>query len=314
MALRYALLYARTFYSIFGRDWRRPGANWTALQWADSYLDGGFVQNDDLVQEVNAAIAAGRIPVFTFWEIPPYHVRVPIIVETCIERYRAFAGDRFAVFVVDRSAAPVPPGGWDRFWGSENSIAHIKDYVSFYLISTFGGIWLDASIILLRPFEEIFNVNLAKFQGRYQPGTDSGVAENWAFFAPPGCPIMNSWYLLTVLWLATDHQPEGWFPYLWQHDIWQEEMVPMIKDHGWQDLYILRDPAGIFMSYDSDVPFDLSIVSLLITNHPIMRNINAPMVKLTRFERERLASSLRHGRFPEGSLANLLEYRWVIPA
>ena len=98
---------------------------------------------------------------FTFWEIPPYHVRVPIIVETCIERYRAFAGNRFAVFVVDRSAAPVPPGGWDRFWGSENSIAHIKDYVSFYLISTFGGIWLDASIILLRPFEEIFNVNLA---------------------------------------------------------------------------------------------------------------------------------------------------------
>ena len=115
MALRYALLFARTFYSIFGRDWRRPGANWTALQWADSYLDGGFVQNDDLVQEVNAAIAAGRIPVFTFWEIPPFRVRAPIIVEACIERYRAFAGDRFAVFVVDRSAAPVPPGGWDRF-------------------------------------------------------------------------------------------------------------------------------------------------------------------------------------------------------
>ena len=313
MALRYALLFARTFYSIFGRNWRRPGANWTALQWADSFLDGGFVQNGDLAQEVGAAIAAGLIPVFTFWEIPPGDVDAPTIVRACIERYRAFAGDRFAVFVVDRSAAPVPPGGWDRFWGSENSIAHIKDYVSFYLISTFGGIWLDASIILLRPFEEIFNVNLAKFQGWYQPGTDGGVAENWAFFAPPGCPIMKSWYLLTVLWLATDHQPEGWFPYLWQHDIWQEEMVPMIKDHGWQDLYILRDPAGIFMSYDSDVPFDLSIVSLLITNHPIMRN-NVPMVKLTRFERERLASSLRHGRFPEGSLANLLEYRWVIPA
>ena len=69
MALRYALLYAQTFYSIFGRDWRRPGANWTALQWADSYLDGGFVQNDDLVQEVNAAIAAGRIPVFKWTEI-----------------------------------------------------------------------------------------------------------------------------------------------------------------------------------------------------------------------------------------------------
>ena len=311
MALRYALLYPRTFYSIFGRDWRRPGANWTALQWAgDSFLDGGFVQNGDLVQEVNAAIAAELIPVFTLWEIPAHHFRAPVIVDTCIERFRAFAGTRFKVFVVDRSAAPVPPGGWDRFWGSENSIAHIKDYVSFYLISTFGGIWLDASIILLRPFEEIFNVDLAKFQGWYQPGTDGRVAENWAFFAPPGCPIMKSWYLLTVLWLATDHQPEGWFPYLWQHDIWQEEMVPMIEDYGWQDLYILRDPAGIFMSYEGYR--DLSIVSLLITG---MVRFGTPMVKLTRFERERLASSLRHGRFPEGgSLANLLEYLWYFPA
>ena len=308
MALRYALLFARTFYSIFGRNWRRPGANWTALQWADSFLDGGFVQNGDLAQEVGAAIAAGLIPVFTLWEIPAHHFRAPVIVDTCIERFRAFAGTRFKVFVVDRSAAPVPPGGWDRFWGSENSIAHIKDYVSFYLISTFGGIWLDASIILLRPLEAIFNVNLAKFQGWYQPGTDGRVAENWAFFAPPGCPIMKSWYLLTVLWLATDHQPEG-FPYLWQHDIWQEEMVPMIEDYGWQDLYILRDPAGIFMSYEGYR--DLSIVSLLITG---MVRFGTPMVKLTRFERERLASSLRHGRFPEGSLANLLEYLWYFPA
>ena len=322
MALRYALLYAQTFYSIFGRNWRRPGANWTALQWADSFLDGGFVQNGDLAQEVGAAIAAGLIPVFTFWEIPPGDVDAPTIVRACIERYRAFASNLFRVFVVDRSAAPVPPGGWDRFWGSENSIAHIKDYVSFYLISTFGGIWLDASIILLRPLEAIFNVNLAKFQGWYQPGTDGGVAENWAFFAPPGCPIMKSWYLLTVLWLATDHQPEGaqpWFPYLWQHDIWREEMVPMIKDYGWQDLYILRDPAGIFVPYDSEVPFDLSIVSLLITNPNVLlrdwpgwpRN-NVPMVKLTRFERDRLASSLHHG-IPE-VLLGTLQYHWVLPA
>ena len=125
---------------------------------------------------------------------------------------------------------------------------------------------------------------------------------------------MKSWYLLTVLWLATDHQPEGWFPYLWQHDIWQEEMVPMIEDYGWQDLYILRDPAGIFMSYEGYR--DLSIVSLLITGLSLRTvRFHTPMVKLTRFERERLASSLRHGRFPEGgSLANLLEYLWYFPA
>ena len=130
---------------------------------------------------------------------------------------------------------------------------------------------------------------------------------------PRCCPNLQLQSTLAKEVPSVGNQPEGWFPYLWQHIIWQEEMVPMIKDHGWQDLYILRDPAGIFVPYDSEVPFDLSIVSLLITGLSLRTvRFHTPMVKLTRFERDRLASSLHHG-IPE-VLLGTLQYHWVLPA
>jgi len=162
-------------------------------------------------------MAQRKILIFMFWECEEGKP-VPDIVKACMERFYRFAGDRFKVLVVNRHAAPAPPGGWDRNWG-EKPLAHIKDYVSFHLVRTFGGIWFDASIILIKPIDEIFDLTLGKFQGFYAPGSDGRRAENWAFFAPPECPIMQSWYDKVYHYLETHNDITS---YLWQHDIFEE--------------------------------------------------------------------------------------------
>ena len=101
----------------------------------------------------------------------------------------------------------------------------------------------------------------ARLARRRRPSRPAGAHRStkwtqWQLFAmetrlPRCCPNLQLQSTLAKEVPSVGNQPEGWFPYLWQHDIWQEEMVPMIEDYGWQGLYILRDPAGIFMPYGS---------------------------------------------------------------
>ena len=119
----------------------------------EGFFDAEFqdlrgVATSSVDEKIQVAIASGLIPLFMFWKDIPGN-EMPRIVRACMTRIRERAGGQFKVFLVDSSAAPAPPRGWGRGWGSDprHKIAHIKDYVSFHLMKTYGGVWLDASIV-----------------------------------------------------------------------------------------------------------------------------------------------------------------------
>ncbi len=81
-------------------------------------------------------------PVWTYWEglCPPY-------VELCLDSLRRHAGAR----VLDRAS-------FDGLWTSDRDlpidalyVAHRADYIRAYLLRHYGGFWIDADCVLLRP-------------------------------------------------------------------------------------------------------------------------------------------------------------------
>ena len=113
---------------------------------------------------------------------------------------------------------------------------------------------------------------------------------------------MKAWFNKSLDYLETHR---GIPSYLWQHNIWEHEMVPDIARNGWGDRLILRNPFGI-MACPSYAPFecghDKSEAPLALPE----TRIPQPMIKLTGYESDFAEPALREGRFVNGSLLHQL--------
>ena len=85
----------------------------------------------------------------------------------------------------------VPPPCFARLPDTKKS-----DWVRLYMVSTYGGVWCDASIILTKPLEWI--ITKADFVGYHMDGWQSEgmpkIVESWCFGAPRGSPFVTAWF------------------------------------------------------------------------------------------------------------------------
>lgn len=84
---------------------------------------------------------------------------------------------------------------------SPNAIALTSDIIRFHFLKKYGGFWLDASILFLKPLDQVFDMSQPDvFQGFYNPdncprGTSNTfpVIETSMLYSPPYHPLMQAW-------------------------------------------------------------------------------------------------------------------------
>ncbi|GAA3940773.1 capsular polysaccharide synthesis protein [Pseudoclavibacter caeni] len=151
----------------------------------------------DAAQARAAASAAPAGPVFSYWSAPDGHV--PPLVRACLDRLRALHPD--AVVLTPASVpdwVTLPGAVVDRL---RERPAHYADFLRLSLLERHGGVWVDATCLLLRSIDE----GLA--EAGPQPGpsllmprwTDREIS-NWFIAATPGHPLVRLLRAALELW------------------------------------------------------------------------------------------------------------------
>ena len=84
---------------------------------------------------------------------------------------------------------------------SLRSPCHRSDFICLYYLEKYGGMWLDASIINMKPISKwLLSVskkyNLKKEKDiliGYGHPEDNSILENWLFYCSPNCSFMTLW-------------------------------------------------------------------------------------------------------------------------
>jgi hypothetical protein len=134
-------------------------------------------------------------------ELPPLIAR--------IKTYNATALKGWTVRYLNRRslATYISPDAFPSGYGAL-SVQHQSDWIRLYLLSQYGGCWLDAAIVLNDPgaMDRVWSESLARqsvFTGfATGPKTyvhPSGVrmplvVDNWFIMAPPGSEVIRRWF------------------------------------------------------------------------------------------------------------------------
>lgn len=111
----------------------------------------------------------------------------PPFVQACMDRYQALNPDWTGHFLSQEDMDKIPkPKNFDKL----QSHAHRSDWFRCYTMAKHGGVWLDASLILLKPLEAWVDLSFEGLQGFW---IQNEAFENWAFAAPKDSPFMALW-------------------------------------------------------------------------------------------------------------------------
>lgn len=158
-----------------------------------------------------APAATAEVPkiIWTFWHSP----ELPATVATCIEGWRRLHPD-YAIHVLNADSVQefiddIP---------EQLATLHITkqaDWFRLNLLARYGGIWVDASVILTQPLASLYAAHSdAEFIGyyleRYTTSDTIPVVENWLMVATPGSRFVQDWLALFSAIILT----EGTEPYL----------------------------------------------------------------------------------------------------
>ena len=215
--------------------------------------------------------------IWTYWHAG--EAAAPPIVRRCIARFRDLHPG-WAVRCVEertlhvhlpddpllrRDATTTGGGHHGRWWDLENPAAR-SDYVRLALLARHGGVWLDASVLLLRPLTDgpcflledpdRYDIQGFRFPGLDPPPAEDGpdIMETGAFACRPGARFVVDWlaewtHAVTVgpaeycrAWTEradAAHPPPvlhptllGWLPYLAVNAAWSVVVWRWRTGHG----------------------------------------------------------------------------------
>lgn len=141
--------------------------------------------------------------IWSFWDGSP----LPPVVEACVKSWRKYAPG-WDIRVLDKASA-IATLNTDVF--KMRMVDHVQraaDVVRAMVIHEHGGLWLDASILLMAPLSKW--VKPTHFTGFNITYRDRPVYENWAFAAPPRDPFVREW-LNTFLTMNEYPSAEAWY-------------------------------------------------------------------------------------------------------
>ena len=139
--------------------------------------------------------------IWTFWD----NDNIPEIVEKCINTWKRFNPD-YEINIVNKKnlSKYLPDVDFSKIKHIDNSVEKFSDMVRLHLLAKYGGIWSDASIICLKPYDswipELCEETNSEFIGFYIDSftlpefkEKSPVIENWFFACKQGSGMVNDW-------------------------------------------------------------------------------------------------------------------------
>lgn len=123
---------------------------------------------------------------FTYWSDPSGDGKPPPpFVRACMRHMREINPTWTFRCLTDDDVCAVP--------GLQSlSVQHRSDWARCCALSEYGGVWLDASVVCVRPIEAWVDMSSDSVQG-FSASWDETVLENWAFAAPPRSAFMAAW-------------------------------------------------------------------------------------------------------------------------
>jgi len=160
-------------------------------------LNGYYTKKEGFTTEIPKKI-------WTFWD----NDDIPEIIQKCIHTWKKH-NPNYEITVVNKSnlSEYLPDVDFSKIKHIENSPQKYSDMVRLHLLAKYGGIWSDASIICLKPYDswipdmqENSQNGTAEFVGFYidsftlpQFKENSPVIENWFFACTEGSKMVNDW-------------------------------------------------------------------------------------------------------------------------
>ena len=90
--------------------------------------------------------------IWMYWENRPF-TKKPAYLELCLDSIKRHKGDYELVLLDERSVKDYIeiPAKVRQF----EHIAHRADYIRFHLLHRYGGVWLDADVILIQDIDDV---------------------------------------------------------------------------------------------------------------------------------------------------------------
>ena len=118
--------------------------------------------------------------IYVFWE-----GNMNVFIRACFNNIKRM-NPGFEVKLLTSESIDQKPKNFD-----DLKVQHKSDWARIEAIAKTGGVWIDISSIVLKPFDSWIDFDSDTFHGFEVPfGCD--VIENWAFAAPKGCPLIDA--------------------------------------------------------------------------------------------------------------------------
>lgn len=139
--------------------------------------------------------------IWAYWHDP----QTPDFILACVASWRRHAPD-YQITLLNRDTAPAITGRIP-FWVARRPPAAVSDWIRLKLLRDHGGLWMDASMLMLRDLTELLPQGaldgpdpFAFFNRMWSTDMDRPMIESWFIAAPPGGELLRRW--LRAYWLA----------------------------------------------------------------------------------------------------------------
>ena len=125
--------------------------------------------------------------IYTYWH---ERDKDPEFVKRCWKTFTKYDSD-IELVILDKNTLKIwKPKNFDslKHW-------HQADWIRLYYLEKYGGIWLDASIVVLKSLRSWVDFRSNKLQGfgYYNANLDNLIFENWAIVSPKSHPFIIEW-------------------------------------------------------------------------------------------------------------------------
>ena len=169
---------------------------WSRFSYMETYSSSIIVENE----YVYGTKETSKIPniIWSFWDGPPNK-----FVDVCIKTWAEQNPTYQINIVTKQNYKNYIDVNVDAIKHSKDFIARYSDYIRSAILSKYGGIWSDASIICQAPYSWIHGIQTAtnaEFICYFSKGFtkdeflhSSPVIENWFFACVPNSKFMTDW-------------------------------------------------------------------------------------------------------------------------
>jgi hypothetical protein len=242
-------------------------------------------------------IQGSKIPkhIWTYWDT----TEIPEMVQKCLSTWKKNNPD-YEITILNRENLSTYIPDVDIFnLKFADSPARISDFIRLYVLSKYGGIWIDASSIVPKSLNWISDLgSQIDYIGYYKESNTTmehhKSIESWFFACPPRSNFVSKWrdefmrmndynsisdYVKSVQDEGVNLQNIGDYEYLTIYVACQRVLQKLMTvDEIKRSLYLIRQE-------DHQTHMHGNLDVLCTDKRP-----NAPVIKFTRFERQEIES------------------------